>query len=108
MREIPKLTLETIKRMKDMSWFTQAKIFDDLIIVAQKETACYILKTSSGLVIIDGIWPSEKVYNELCKAINDAGWTTIPITKFIMTHGHIDHVGCGKWLVENHNVKTFC
>lgn len=107
MREIPKLTLETIKRMKDMSWFTHAKIFDDLIIVAQKETACYILKTSSGLVIIDGIWPSEKVYNELCKAINDAGWTTIPITKFIMTHGHIDHVGCGKLLVENHNVKTY-
>lgn len=38
MRDIPELTIETIKRMGDMSWFNHAQIFDDLIIVAQKET----------------------------------------------------------------------
>ena len=47
MKDIPELTIETIKRMEDMSWFTHAQIFDDLIIVAQKETACYILKTGN-------------------------------------------------------------
>ncbi len=46
MKDIPVLTLETIKRMEDMSWFTHAQIFDDFIIVAQKETACYILRTA--------------------------------------------------------------
>ena len=65
MKDIPELTIETIKRMEDMSWFTHAQIFDDLIIVAQQETACYILRTASGLVVIDGIWPDKKVYDEI-------------------------------------------
>ena len=37
--------------MEDMTWFTHAQIFDDLLIVAQQETVCYIWKTSAGLVI---------------------------------------------------------
>ncbi len=107
MKEKPELTFDTIKRMEDMSWFINAQIFDDLLIVSQKETCCYILKTDSGLVVFDGIWPDEKVYEEIRNAISDAGWSDIPVTKFIMTHGHIDHVGCGKWLVDNYNVKTY-
>ena len=90
--------------MEDMTWFTHVQIFDDLLIVAQKETACYIWKTEEELVVIDGIWPDERVYGELLNAIRDAGWEQEPITKFIMTHGHIDHVGCGKWLVDKSNI----
>ncbi len=107
MKNKPELSFETIRRMEDMTWFTHAQIFDDLLIVAQRETACYIWKTEEGLVVIDGIWPDERVYRELLAAIRDAGWENEPITKFVMTHGHIDHVGCGKWLVNNHGVKTF-
>lgn len=55
MRDQPELTFDTIKRMEDMTWFTHARIFDDLLIVAQKETACFVWKTTSGLVVIDGI-----------------------------------------------------
>ena len=107
MNNKPELSFETIKRMEDMTWFTHAQIFDDLLIVAQRETACYIWKTEEGLVVIDGIWPDECVYEELLNAIRDAGWEKEPVTKFVMTHGHIDHVGCGKWLVDRHGVKTF-
>ena len=107
MRNQPGLTLETIKRMEDMTWFTHAQIFDDLLIVAQKETACYVWKTAEGLVVIDGIWPDERVYKQIITAIKEAGWENCPVSKFVMTHGHIDHVGCGKWIKENHNVETF-
>ena len=107
MKNKPELTFDTIKRMEDMTWFTHAQIFDDLLIVAQMETACYIWKTAEGLVVIDGIWPDERVYAELLAAIRNAGWGSEPITKFVMTHGHIDHVGCGKWLVDHHGAKTF-
>lgn len=93
--------------MEDMTWFTHAQIFDDLLIVAQRETACYVWKTATGLVVIDGIWPDERVYNQIIAVINEAGWENCPISKFVMTHGHIDHVGCGKWLKDNHGAKTF-
>lgn len=107
MREMPELSFDIIKRMEDMSWFTYAQIFDDLLIVAQKETCCYVWKTSSGLIIFDGIWPNKRVYDTIMKAIGEAGWENEKIIAFFMTHGHIDHVGCGKWLVENHDVTTY-
>ncbi len=107
MKSKPELTFDTIKRMEDMTWFTGAQIFDDLLIVAQKETACYIWKTSNGLVIFDGIWPDKRVYKEILSAIKNAGWEKEQITKFVITHGHIDHIGCGKWLKDNQGVKTF-
>ncbi|MCR4705383.1 MAG: MBL fold metallo-hydrolase, partial [Lachnospiraceae bacterium] len=47
------------------------------------------------------------VFTEIEAAIHDAGWDHLPITKFLITHGHIDHVGCGKYLVENYDVKTY-
>ena len=101
MNNKPELSFETIRRMEDMTWFTHVQIFDDLLIVAQKETACYVWKTGEGLVVIDGIWPDERVYTELLDAIRDVGWEKELVTKFVMTHGHIDHVGCGKWLADN-------
>ena len=107
MRELPELSFETIKRMEDMSWFTHAQIFDDLLIVAQKETCCYVWRTARGLVVFDGIWPDERAYDAVMEAIREAGWDGETLTAFVMTHGHIDHVGCGKWLAERHSVTTY-
>ena len=67
MKDVPALSFDTIKRMEDMSWFTHARIFDDRRVVAQRETACYIWKTSAGLVIFDGIWPHQAVYEAILR-----------------------------------------
>ena len=107
MRNKPELTYETIREMADMTRFVHARIFDDLIIVAQKQTCCYIWKTAKGLVIFDGIWPDERAYHSIIAAIRETGWTKETISKFIMTHGHIDHAGCGKWLKDHHNPRVY-
>lgn len=103
----PTLTWDTISRMEDMTWFTHAQIFDDLLIVAQKETNCFVWKTEEGLVVIDGIWPDKAVYNAIIEAIKDVGWNADEICKFVITHGHVDHTGCGKWFAHNHKVTTY-
>ena len=107
MKTIPELSYENIRRMADMTWFTHAQIFDDLLIVAQRETCCYVWKTTAGLVVIDGIWPDERAYQAIMNAIEDAKWGSEKLIAFVMTHGHIDHVGCGKWLTDYHQVRTF-
>lgn len=61
----PVLTMETIKQMEDMSFFTHAQIFDDLLIVSQKETCCFVYKSSSGLTVIDAIWPAKEAFETL-------------------------------------------
>lgn len=107
MIEKPELSFEMIKRMEDMSYFTSAKIFDDLLIVTQAETCCYVWKTAEGLVIFDGIWPDERAFEAVMQAISGAGWQSEMIAGFVMTHGHIDHVGCGKWFVDRFGTKTY-
>lgn len=103
----PVVTRETIQAMEDMSFFTHSLIFDDLLIVAQKETNCFVLKTSDGLIIIDAIWPSEKAFDAIIMAIVDVGWNPDSIEKLVLTHGHVDHTGCGKWFVERYHVDAY-
>ncbi len=103
----PVVTRETIKAMEDMSFFTHSLIFDDLLIVAQKETNCFVLNTSDGLLIIDAIWPSEKAFDAIVEAIKDVEWDSSNIKKLLLTHGHVDHTGCGKWFVERYHVDTY-
>lgn len=103
----PVMTKETIKAMEDMSFFIYAKIFDDLLIVAQKETNCFVLKTDEGLAIIDSIWPEQKAFDAIVGAIKDIGWNPDEIKKLILTHGHVDHTGCGRWFIEKYHVQTY-
>lgn len=103
----PVVTSETIKAMEDMSFFTYSLIFDDLLIVAQKETNCFVLKSSNGLIIIDAIWPAKKAFEAIIEAIQAVGWNPDTIKKLVITHGHVDHTGCGKWFVEHYHVDTY-
>lgn len=103
----PLITKETIASMEDMSSFTYALIFDDLLIVAQKETNCFVLKSSDGLIVIDAIWPDQKAFDAIIHAIKEVGWEPESVQKLILTHGHVDHTGCGKWFVEKYGVTTY-
>ncbi len=103
----PLVSPETIKAMENMSVFTHALIFDDLLIVAQKETNCFVLKTQVGLIIIDAIWPAKEAFDAIVDAIQDVGWNPDAIKKLVLTHGHVDHTGCGKWFVEKYHVTTY-
>lgn len=103
----PIVTEKTIPAMEDMSFFIHALIFDDLLIVAQRETNCFVLKTEDGLILIDAIWPAREAFEAIISAIKDVGWNPDTIKKLILTHGHVDHTGCGRWFVENYQVETY-
>lgn len=103
----PIVTKQTIEAMEDMSFFVHARIFDDLLIVSQRETNCFVLKTSEGLILIDAIWPDKAAFDAIIYAIKDIGWEPETIKKLMLTHGHVDHTGCGKWFVEQYQVETY-
>lgn len=103
----PIITKDTFQAMEDMSYFIHSLIFDDLLIVAQKETNCFVLKSDEGLIVIDAIWPCEEAFNAIVFAIEDVGWNPADIKKLVLTHGHLDHTGCGKWIVEHYGAKAY-
>lgn len=102
----PTITMDTISGMEDMSFFTHALIFDDLLIVTQRETSCFVLKSTEGLIVIDGIWPCREAFDAIISAIKDAGWRPETIKKLLLTHGHVDHTGCGRWIVDAYQPET--
>ena len=71
--------------MPDDSWFTHAQIFDDLLCVANKSTASFVLKTSEGLIVIDAIYPKETIFHAIVSAIEDIGWDPHEIRKLVIT-----------------------
>lgn len=103
----PIITIDTIKGMEDMSYFTHALIFDDLLIVAQKETNCFVLKTTEGLIVIDAIWPCKEAFEAIKNAIFDVSWNPKDIKKLVLTHGHADHTGCGRWIKDNYKCRAY-
>jgi metallo-beta-lactamase class B len=103
----PIITKETINAMEEMSFFVHAKIFDNLLIVSQKETNCFVLKTDEELIVIDAIWPAKSAFDAIVDSVRDVGWNPSDIKKLMLTHGHADHTGCGRWFVETYHVKTF-
>ena len=98
---------EVVKQMDNTTWFIHAQLFDDLLIVANPVTAAFVLKTTDGLILIDAIFPKEEMYRAIVNAIRDIGWDPGQIKKFLITHGHLDHCGCGRWVVENHHPETY-
>ena len=47
------------------------------------------------------------MYNAIVSAIEDTGWNPADIKKFVITHGHFDHCGCGRWIVEKYHPETY-
>lgn len=93
--------------MPDGSWFTHAQIFDNVLCVANKTTAAFVLNTSEGLIVIDAIYPKKEMFDAIIGAIEDIGWNPEEIKKLVITHGHFDHCGCGKWIVEKYHAETY-
>ncbi len=94
------VTQKHIDEMFDTNWFLHAQIFDDVLLVSNKSTNCIVLKTTEGLILIDAIFPKKEMFDAIVNAISDIGWDPKNIKKFIISHGHFDHTGCGKWIKE--------
>lgn len=106
LQQMPVVTKQTFRDMEDMSWFTHALIFDNLLTVAQKQTNCFVLNTADGLAVIDAIWPSRDAFEAIVSAVWDVGWVP-DFRHLLLTHGHADHTGCGRYFVETYGVETY-
>ena len=88
LQQTPVVTEQTFRDMEDMSWFTHALIFDNLLTVAQKQTNCFVLNTADGLAVIDAIWPSRDAFEAIVSAVRDVGWVP-DFRHLLLTHGHV-------------------
>ena len=48
-----------------------------------------------------------KCFHAIVDAVTDVGWNADTIKKLVLTHGHLDHTGCGRWFVEEYHMETY-
>jgi metallo-beta-lactamase class B len=47
------------------------------------------------------------MFDAIVAAIKDIGWNPADIKKFIISHGHFDHTGCGKWVIDAFHPEVY-
>ncbi len=81
------------------------KIADNLWHIGVKGGPSYLLQTSAGLVLIDTAFP--QTVSMLLENIRALGFDPCDIRHILHSHGHYDHVGGTRALVELTAAKTY-
>jgi hydroxyacylglutathione hydrolase len=78
----------------------------EIIAITQKyliAVNCYLVKTSSGYVLIDTGLPKRR--SDLVRELETAGCKPGDLRLIIITHGHLDHNGNTAYLRERYDAK---
>ena len=81
------------------------KIFGNLYFVGTIPASTHLIDTGDGLVIIDPGYP-QSLYI-VTENMHELGFSPKDIKYIVITHGHYDHLGAARALVELTGAKTF-
>ena len=85
--------------------FPPCKIFGNLYFVGTKPASTHIIDTGDGLIMLDSGY-QHSLYNVI-DGIYSIGLNLHDLKYIVHTHGHIDHFGATRALVELTGAKTF-
>jgi metallo-beta-lactamase class B len=80
------------------------KVFDNLYFVGEKEYSAWAVTTSEGIILLDTIW-AYSVEDEIDGGLRKLGFDPAQIKYALVTHGHIDHVGGGRYLQDHFGTR---
>lgn len=89
-------------------WMWECKPFaiaDNLYYVGNKDVSCHLFDTGEGLLLLDASYPQACYL--LLESIRELGFDPHDIKWILHTHGHLDHFGCTRMLVEKYGCKTY-
>lgn len=89
-------------------WMWEVKPFaiaDNLYYVGDRDVSCHLFDTGEGLLLLDASYPQACYL--LLESIRDLGFDPHDIKWILHTHGHLDHFGCTRMLVEKYGCKTY-
>lgn len=81
------------------------KIADNLYYVGDREVSVHMLDTGEGLLLLDTGYTMGAYL--LLESIRALGFDPRNIKWILHTHGHLDHFGCTRILMERYGCKTY-
>ena len=80
------------------------RVFGNLYFVGTKPASAHLIDTGNGLILLDSGYP-ETLYL-IMDSIRELGFNPYEITLILHSHGHIDHIGGTRALVELTGAKS--
>ena len=80
-------------------------IADNMYYVGNDDVSCHLFDTGEGLLLLDASYPQASYL--LLESIRELGFDPHDIKWILHTHGHVDHFGCTRMLVEKYGCKTY-
>ena len=81
------------------------KYCDDVYHVGSQTALCYLINSTDGIILLDTGIP--KTLYQILLNIKELGFDYRDIKHIIHSHGHIDHIGGTRALVELTGAKTY-
>jgi glyoxylase-like metal-dependent hydrolase (beta-lactamase superfamily II) len=83
------------------------QIFDDVWFIGNHYVGQYLIKTADGLVQVDAGNTANEVQTFNYPAMQTLGMSaSYPLKAVFLTHGHGDHDGGAKWLLDNTGARS--
>ena len=82
------------------------QVFDNLYYVGADWVSAWVLKTSAGLVLIDALNNTEEAQALIEGGMLKLGLQPSQIRYVVVTHGHGDHYGGAKYLVDRYKARV--
>ena len=89
-------------------WLTDTKPFcivDNVYYVGNKENAAHLIDTGEGLLLLDTPYATQCYL--MLESIRELGFDPHDIRWIVHSHGHIDHFGSTRLLVEKYGCRTY-
>ena len=91
--------------MEEKAKLQPFKMYTNVYFIGCERVSVHLLNTSAGLVLIDTGYPD--MLDLILVNVERMGFSPRDITAILHTHGHIDHYGCTRELVELSGAKTY-
>ncbi|MFM1815993.1 MAG: hypothetical protein RLZ98_2688 [Pseudomonadota bacterium] len=82
------------------------RVFDNLYFVGHKDVSAWVLRTSKGLVLIDALAHEKEAPEFIEGGLRKLGLDPADIRILLITHGHGDHYGGARYIVERYHPQV--
>ena len=89
------------------------KIFDNVFAIGNSGTTVYVIKASSGLLMIDALGGNDaqatttQIESQLLPGFQKLGLDPAQVKVILVTHGHADHFGGASYFQEHYGSKVY-
>lgn len=90
----------------DLNAATPTRVFDNLYYVGSKSLSSWAITTSKGIILIDALRNAEEARGVIEPSMRSLGLDPARIRYIIVSHGHGDHYGGVRYLVERYRPRV--